>query len=85
VRIPALDQFVSEHGKKRPEIKIGLDRLIERERANRDSLYRAFVSYWKKLQKNGFRRRLECAIMRLAEPVADETQAETASDTNDGS
>ena len=70
VRMPALSEFLHNYGRQRPEIKIGLQRLIEREQAQRDQIYRDFVVFWQKLEKSGFRRRFECALLVLTEPEA---------------
>lgn len=65
-RLPLLHEFVTEHGKRRPEIKIGLERLIEREQDLRAKLYAQFVEYWAKLGVKGFRRRFEAAILAVS-------------------
>jgi len=81
VRMPALNDFLIEHGKRRPEIKIGLQKLIEREQAQRDKIYVDLVAFWAKLEKAGFRRRFERALLALGEPTVEIATAEEIGDT----
>ncbi len=55
VRGPLLQAFLDSHADSRPEIRAGLERLIESQQSERAALYRKFISYWDKLQKQGFR------------------------------
>lgn len=57
VRGPLLESFLNDHAAARPEIRVGLEDLIASQHAARAARYRAFVSYWAKLQKQGFKRR----------------------------
>ena len=57
VRAPLLQEFLDLHGAAKPEIRIGLQRLIDEQHAARTKHYRSFLSFWNKLQKQGFRRR----------------------------
>jgi len=56
VRGPLLSAFLEARGADRPEIRPGLERLIQSQRSERDALYEKFVSYWNKLQKQAFKR-----------------------------
>ncbi len=56
VRGPLLQAFLDSHAAHRPEIRTGLERLIESQQAERAALYQKFLAYWNKLQKQGFKR-----------------------------
>ena len=55
VRGPLLQAFLDSHAGSRPEIRPGLERLIQTQQSERDALYRKFVASWDKLQKQGFK------------------------------
>lgn len=57
VRGPLLQGFLDGHASARPEVRAGLEALIASQRAAREARYRAFVTFWAKLQKQGFKRR----------------------------
>lgn len=64
VRGPLLQQFLDDHAGARPEIRVGLETLIASQHKERAVRYRAFVSFWTKLQKQGFKRRfLQMLVM----------------------
>lgn len=56
VRGPLLQAFLDAHGGELPEIRPGLERLIQSQRSERATLYRKFIASWNKLQKQGFKR-----------------------------
>jgi CHAD domain-containing protein len=56
VRIPLLTEFLHTHAGKRPETRVGLETLIRTQHTKRAELYRNFLSYWNKHQKQGFKR-----------------------------
>ena len=56
VRGPLLQAFLEARVEGRPEIRPGLERLIQSQQSERAKLYRGFISYWNKLQKQGFKR-----------------------------
>ncbi len=56
VRGPLLSAFLTAHAAARPEIRPGLERLIQSQQSERAALYRKFIAYWNKLQKQGFKR-----------------------------
>jgi CHAD domain-containing protein len=58
VRRPLAESFLESFGTRRPEVRVGLQRLIDHERTNRDTIYVAFIAYWVKLQSKGFKRKL---------------------------
>jgi CHAD domain-containing protein len=58
VRQPLAEAFLESLGSRRPEVRVGLQKLIDHERANRDAIYTAFIAYWVKLQSKGFKRKL---------------------------
>lgn len=62
VRGPAISRFLEDHVNRRPEIRVGLERLVERESAQRDRMYTEFIAYWSSLSRKGFRAR----FVRLA-------------------
>ena len=55
VRGPLLQAFLDDHAAARPEVRAGLERLIQSQASERAKLYRTFILYWNKLQKQGFR------------------------------
>lgn len=65
VRVPAIEAFLDEHARRRPEIRVGLEKLIAREREERDRLYAEFLKYWAGLRRKGFRSRLFLLVASL--------------------
>lgn len=75
VRGPLLQEFVDGHAHGRPEIRVGLESLIQAQHSERAKLYRQFIAYWNKIQKQGFKRNfLQMLVQSEAEPT--ETSAE---------
>ena len=75
VRGPLLQEFLESHAGHRPEIRIGLERLIESQQTERAKLYLLFIAYWNKLQKQGFKRNfLQILVQSEAEPVETVTE-----------
>ena len=70
VRAPLLQEFLDQHGEARPEIRIGLQRLIDEQHAVRAKHYRSFLTFWNKLQKQGFRRRF-LQLLAMDPPESD--------------
>ena len=56
IRGPLLQAFLEARATERPEIRPGLERLIQSQQSERAALYRKFIAYWNKLQKQGFKR-----------------------------
>lgn len=70
VRGPLLQSFMEGHMGERPEIRVGLERLIQAQQSERAKLYRTFIAYWNKLQKQGFKRNfLQMLVQSEAEPM----------------
>ncbi len=77
VRGPLLQAFLEIHAKDRPEIRPGLERLIQSQRSERAALYRKFVASWNKLQKQGFKREfLQMLVQTEPAPSAEELTTE---------
>jgi CHAD domain-containing protein len=72
VRVPLLSDFLDRHAASRPEIRIGLESLIASQRSQRDRLYRDFLAYWKKLERQGFRARFLRMLGMETELVSEE-------------
>lgn len=70
VRGPAIRKFLDEHGKRRPEICIGLERLIEKEKRDRDRMFGDFLEYWANLERKNFRGRFLRLLASLEAPAA---------------
>ncbi len=68
VRGPLLQAFLDSHAPHKPEIRPGLERLIATQLAERAKLYRSFIAYWNKIQKQGFRRQF-LQMLTEAEPT----------------
>ena len=68
VRGPLLQSFLDNHAGERAEIRPGLERLIDTQFAERAKLYRTFITYWNKIQKQGFRRQFLQMLVE-AEPT----------------
>ena len=72
VRGPLLQAFLEARGTELPEIRPGLERLIQSQQSERAALYRKFISYWNKLQKQGFKREfLQMLVQSEAPPSED--------------
>ena len=56
VRGPLLQTFLDAHAHSRPEVRPGLERLIQTQQSERDALYIRFIAYWNKLQHQGYKR-----------------------------
>jgi CHAD domain-containing protein len=67
VRGPLLQAFLESHAPSRPEIRSGLERLIQSQQAERAELYRRFIASWNKLQKQGFKRQ----FLQMLVPLED--------------
>lgn len=65
VREPLFREFVQAHAAKRPEIRVGLENLARAEHDKRARLYRKFLTFWDKLQRQGFKSRF---LHLMAEP-----------------
>jgi CHAD domain-containing protein len=57
VRRPLLKTYLDANSADKPEIRIGLEKLIQRQTAQRDKLYTDFVTYWKELQRKELKRK----------------------------
>lgn len=70
VRGPLLQSFLEAHVHNRPEIRVGLERLIANQQSERAKLYRDFLAYWNKLQRQGFKRQfLQVLVQSEPEPI----------------
>ena len=78
VRGPLLQTFLDARAGDRPEIRAGLERLIQSQQAERAKLYRSFIVYWNKLQKQGFKRQfLQVLVQSEPEPTEPEAAEES--------
>ena len=50
VRIPMIAEFLHANEPRRPELRVGLLRLIEQESADRERIYRQLLDYWQDQQ-----------------------------------
>jgi CHAD domain-containing protein len=82
VRGPAIQAFLDAHAKKRPELRVGLEGLIAKEKASRDKMYGEFIEYWETLKRKGFRSRFTKLAMAL-EPSGAGKQVTDDSDRGD--
>lgn len=57
VRRPLLGAFLDEESADRPEFRIGLERLIQKQNVQRAKLYKDFVDYWNDLQRKEMKRK----------------------------
>jgi CHAD domain-containing protein len=57
VRRPLLKAYLDTNSADKPEIRIGLERLIQQQTTLRDKMYNDFVSYWKELQRKELKRK----------------------------
>jgi hypothetical protein len=73
VRGPLLQGFLDKRRADRPEIGAGLEAVIRSQQAQRASGYRAFVAYWNKLQRQGFKGRFLQMLVNV-ETQTSETQ-----------
>ena len=78
VRGPLLQSFLDSHAAHRPEIRPGLERLIQTQQAERADLYAKFITYWNKIQRQGFHRQF-LLLLAEAEP-AEEASVEDPSE-----
>ncbi len=69
VRGPLLQAFLDSHAAHRPEIRPGLERLIGSQQSERAVLYRKFITYWDKLQKQGFKREFLQMLVQSEDPT----------------
>ena len=77
VRGPLLQAFLDSHAAGRPEIRPGLERLIQSQQSERAKLYRQFIAFWNKLQKQGFKRQFLQMLVPLEEgPETEEIRLE---------
>ena len=67
VRGPLLQAFLDSHAVLRPEIRLGLEHLIQSQHSERAALYRKFIAFWNKLQKQGFKREFLQMLVPLEE------------------
>jgi len=77
VRAPLVQEFMEGNAGERPEIRVGLERLVAAQLTERAKMYRTFISYWNKLQKQGFKRNFLQMLVQSesepAEPAAEES------------
>ena len=74
MRGPLLQAFLDNHAGGKAEIRTGLERLIATQHSERAKLYRTFIAYWNKIQKQGFRRQfLQMLVGTEAEPTEEVT------------
>jgi CHAD domain-containing protein len=76
VRGPLLQAFLDSHAAHRPEIRAGLERLIESQQAERAALYRKFLAFWNKLQKQGFKREFLQMLVQAEDAPSQEVSPE---------
>jgi CHAD domain-containing protein len=81
VRGPAVTEFVEEHAKRRPEIRVGLIRLIDKEKQDRDRMYSEFIEYWANLTRKNLRGRFLRLIASLDIPAQSVAEEETGSES----
>ena len=70
VRGPLLQAFLDAHAHARPEIRSGLESLIQTQQSERAQLYSKFIAYWNKIQRQGFKRQF-LLLLALSEPAED--------------
>ncbi len=75
VRGPLFQDFVAAHAAHRPEIRFGLDNLARAEQNKRAKQYQTFLTYWAKLQRQGFRQRFLQMLVQAEAKSTDETEA----------
>ena len=77
VRGPLLQAFLEARAGDRAEIRAGLERLIQSQQSERAKLYRSFVQYWNKLQRQAFKRQfLQMLVQSESEPTEDASAEE---------
>lgn len=74
VRVPLLHEFLEAHVSGRPEIRVGLEKLIQTQHSERAKLYRQFISFWNKLQKQGFKRNFLQMLVQSEAGPSDTTE-----------
>ena len=72
VRGPLLQAFLDSHAHSRPEIRLGLERLIQTQQSERAGLYAKFIAHWNKLQSQGYKRQ----FLQMLVPLEDESTVE---------
>ncbi len=80
VRGPAIQKFLDEHVKRRPELRVGLERLIAKEIEERDRMYVEFLAYWANLKRKAFRSR----FIRIATFLESDAKQESNDDSDSG-
>ena len=75
VRGPLFQHYVAAHAPQRPEIRVGLDSLAGAEQAKREELYRKFLAYWAKLQRQNFRQRFLQMLIQAETQPSEEMEA----------
>ena len=76
VRGPLLQAFLKERAGDLPEIRPGLERLIHTQQTERARLYRTFITYWNRLQKQGFKRQFLQMLVQSETAPAEEADRE---------
>jgi len=74
VRRPLLQTFLDAHSSEKPEIRIGLEKLIQRQTAEREKLYNGFINYWRELQRKELKRKFLTVLAGI--PTADASEVE---------
>jgi CHAD domain-containing protein len=65
VRVPLLQQFLSQHAHRRAEIRIGIEKAVAAELAKRQQLYEKFRRFWNKLDNRKFHSEFLQLLVRL--------------------
>ena len=73
VRGPLLQEFLDARAESRPEIRPGLERLIQSQQSERAKLYRLYIAYWNKLQKQGFKRQFLQMLVQSEDTPSEES------------
>ncbi|MGI4789625.1 MAG: CHAD domain-containing protein [Janthinobacterium lividum] len=81
VRGPLLQAFLEARAGDRPEIRPGLERLVRSQQTERAKLYRQFISYWNKLQKQGFKRDFLQMLVQTEDTPGKDSVPEVAAST----
>jgi CHAD domain-containing protein len=77
VRGPLLSAFLEARVGDRAEIRPGLERLIQAQQSERAKLYRDFIVYWNKLQKQAFKRQFLQMLVQSEDEATEEASSET--------
>ncbi len=81
VRGPLLQVFLDSHAHSRPEIRLGLERMIQTQQSERAALYAKFITYWNKLQHQGYKRQFVQMLVPLEEaPIVEVSGLELPSE-----